>query len=156
ATSREHRRRIRSLTEQGTIGSGGLSADMAVPIAQPVPAAEAGTFRALRYHDYRYLWLGQLGHSASLWIEQVVRPLLVYQLTKSGLMVGLILAVRMLPALVFGVIGGAVADRYEKRRVLKYCQAVTLAMHLSLGLLLVTHVLQLWMVFVTALGSGAA
>jgi MFS family permease len=148
------------LAEQGTIG-GGMSAEVALPIAQPAPVAapaaeETGTFRALRYHDYRYLWLGQLGHSASLWMEQVVRPLLVYQLTHSGLLVGLALAVRMLPALVFGVVGGAVADRYDRRRVLMYCQSVTLSMHLLLGVLLVSGMFQLWIIFVTAFISGGA
>ncbi|MBI2165216.1 MAG: MFS transporter, partial [Chloroflexi bacterium] len=91
--------------------------------------AEGGrlsTLRALRHRNYRYLWLGQVGHSASLWMEQVVRPLLILELTHSAMMVGLVVVVRMLPVLTFGLVAGAVADRYDRRRVLMYCQAVAL------------------------------
>jgi hypothetical protein len=68
------------------------------------------TFRALRYPSYRYLWLGQLGHSAAMWMEQVARPLLVLELTGSALQVGLVISLRMLPQLVFGFLAGVIAD----------------------------------------------
>lgn len=114
------------------------------------------TFRAFRNRSYRYLWLGQVGHSASIWMEQVVRPLLVLHLTGSALQVGLLVAVRMAPLLIFGLIAGAVADRYNKRRVMLGCQIGALLMQLTLGLLILSGLVEVWHVFVTGFLSGAA
>lgn len=116
----------------------------------------SGTFRTLRHRDFRYLWLGQIGHAASLWMEQVVRPLLTLYLTGSPFQVGLVVAVRLAPVLVFGLLAGVVADRYNKRRVLMYCQAVTLLMHALLGALIVGGLIETWHVYATAVVSGAA
>ena len=93
----------------------------------------SGTFRALRFPGYRYLWLGQLGHSATMWMEQVVRPLLILELTGSALQVGLVVSVRMIPQLLFGLLAGVIADRYNKRLVLMSSQLVTMIMHLILA-----------------------
>jgi MFS transporter, DHA1 family, staphyloferrin A biosynthesis exporter len=115
-----------------------------------------GTFRALRHRNYRLLWLGQMGHSASLWMEQVVRPVLVYELTESALLVSFVVFMRMIPVLLFGVLAGVVADRYDKRRILSSAQAVTMAMHFLLAVLVLTGVVAVWQIFVTAMISGAA
>jgi MFS family permease len=114
------------------------------------------TFRALRFPGYRYLWLGQLGHSATMWMEQVVRPLLILELTHSPLQVGFVVAVRMVPQLLFGLLAGVVADRYNKRRVLMSSQVVTMTMHLVLALLILTRRIEVWQVFVTAFISGGS
>lgn len=119
-------------------------------------SGQVSTFRALRNRNYRYLWLGQLGHSASQWMEQVVRPLLMLHLTGSALQVGLVVAIRMVPLLALGLLAGVVADRYDKRRVLMYSQAVTLLAHLVLGLLLISDLIRPWHVFFTAFISGGA
>lgn len=114
------------------------------------------TFRALRYPDYRYMWLGQLGHSAAVWMEQVIRPLLILELTGSPLQVGLVVAVRMAPQLLFGLLAGAAADRYDKRLILMATQSVTLAMHLLLAGLIFAGRLDVWHVFITAFISGSS
>ena len=115
-----------------------------------------GTFRALRFPDYRYLWLGQLGHSATMWMEQVVRPLLILELTHSALQVGFVVAVRMVPQFLFGLLAGVVADRYNKRMVLMVSQIVTMLMHLILAVLILTGKFAVWHVFVTAFISGGS
>src|SRR5439155_16635872 len=105
---------------------------VAVPLGQPTYTARRfSTFRALRNRNYRMLWLGQIGHSASVWMEQVARPLLTLALTGSALQVGLVVAIRMVPVLAFGLIAGVVADRYDKRRILMYSQTATMLMHLA-------------------------
>lgn len=114
------------------------------------------TFRALHYPGYRYLWLGQLGHSAAMWMEQVVRPLLVLELTHSPLQVGLVVSVRMIPQLLFGLLAGVIADRYDKRRVLMISQIITMIMHFILALLLLSKRISVWHVFVTAFISGGS
>ena len=57
------------------------------------------TFRALRHRNYRYLWLGQTGHSATLWMDQVARAVLILELTDSAFMLSLVIATRLVPIL---------------------------------------------------------
>lgn len=125
--------------------------------ATPAPRApRLRTFASLRYRDFRYLWMGHIGNSASLWMEQVARPLLMLQLTDSALQVGSIVAVRSFPQIGFGILAGAVADRYDKRLVLMASQVVTLLVHLIIGLLMVTNRVEIWHVYVTGVIAGAA
>ena len=130
--------------------TGGVTARL--PVRKKLPE----TFRALRYPGYRYMWLGQMGHSAAMWMEQVVRPLLILELTGSAVQVGLVIAVRMVPQFVFGLLAGVIADRYNKKRVLILSQSLTLSMHLTLALLILTGAIQIWHIFVTAFISGAS
>ena len=57
------------------------------------------------------------------WMQSIAQPWLVLQLTHSGFLVGLVLAVQYLPMLVAGPFGGLIADRFPKRRVLQVTQA---------------------------------
>ena len=56
-----------------------------------------------------YLWLGQTTHSGALWIDMVVRPLLVLDLTGSPLHLGMVMASRALPNMMLSVFAGVVA-----------------------------------------------
>lgn len=91
-----------------------------------------------------------------MWMEQVVRPVLVLEMTHSAFWVGFVVFLRMLPVLLFGVLAGVVADRYDKRRILASCQLVTMAMHFVLAALVLSGRIELWQVFVTAVVSGGA
>jgi len=91
-----------------------------------------------------------------MWMEQVVRPLLILELTDSAVLVGLVISVRMIPQLVFGLLAGVVADRYNKKRILIVSKSVTLSMHLTLGLLVLSGNIQVWQIFVTAFITGAS
>jgi MFS family permease len=117
---------------------------------------QTSTFASLAHREYRLLWLGQLGASASLWMEQVARPLLIYSLTGSPLWVGLIAATRMLPQLLLGIFAGVIADRVDKRQILLRSQLITLSMHTLTALLLLRGSLEPWMVFVTTFISGSS
>jgi len=116
----------------------------------------ATTFRALRHRNYRLLWLGQTGHSATLWMDQVARAVLILELTDSALMLSLVVATRLVPILLFGLIAGAVADRSDRKQVLMTTQFVTFATHLFLGVAVTVGFIQAWQVFVTAFVAGTA
>ncbi len=120
------------------------------------PAARGQTFSSLAYRGFRLLWIGQIGNAASLWMEQVVRPLLMLDLTGSPFQVGGVIAARTMPQLGFGLIAGAMADRYDKRLVLMVSQVVTLLMHLTIGLLVVADRVETWHVYATGVVSGGA
>ncbi|MEX0785601.1 MAG: MFS transporter, partial [Dehalococcoidia bacterium] len=111
------------------------------------------TFSSLQYRDFRLLWLGQVGHAASLWMEQIVRPLLILQLTDSALMVGLVVAARMLPMLIFGLVAGVAADRLDRKRILLATQWVTMSMHALMAVLVFAGVIAPWHVFATTFVS---
>lgn len=116
----------------------------------------ARTFRALRHRDYRYLWFGQVGHSAALWMDQVARAVLVLQLTDSALALSLVIATRLVPILLFGLLAGAIADRSDKKKILMGTQWVTFATHVFLGVAVLAGFIEVWHVFATAFVAGTA
>lgn len=102
------------------------------------------------------LWLGQTGHSATLWMDQVARAVLILHLTDSALVLSLVIATRLVPILLFGLLAGAIADRYDKKRILMSTQCVSLCCHLFLGIVTITGVVEVWHVFATAAVAGTA
>ncbi len=128
----------------------------AAPIDSSLPRQKLKTFDSLQYRDFRLLWLGQIGASASQWMEQIARPLLILALTDSAIWVGLVAATRMLPMLIIGTWAGVVADRVDKRKILLSTQLVTLSMHLVTAALILTHTIEPWMVLVTSFVSGSS
>lgn len=127
-----------------------------LPEAASRPTRLPATFASLAYRDYRLLWLGQLGHSASLWMEQIVRPVLILQLTDSALMVGLVVAARMTPMLLFGLLAGVAADRFDRKRILLTTQFVTMSVHFLMAFLVLSDSIRAWHVFVTTFVSGTS
>ena len=77
-----------------------------------------------------YLWLGQTTHSGALWIDMVVRPLLVLDLTGSPLHLGMVMASRALPNMMLSVFAGVVADSFNRRTVLMVTKILILLIFL--------------------------
>ncbi len=114
-------------------------------------------FRALAYRNYRLLWLGQTGHSATLWMDQVARAVLILDLTdNSPTMLSLVIATRLAPILVFGLLAGAIADRYDKKKILLSTQWVSTLCHVFIGTMCLTGAVEVWHVFLTAGVAGTA
>ena len=88
--------------------------------------AGLSTFESLRLRDFRLFWLGQASTSMGQDMDQVSRAWLMYQITGSALQLGLVMAVRGFPLLFFGVIAGAVADKYGRKRQLIIAQGLSL------------------------------
>ena len=114
------------------------------------------TFRALRNRDYRLLWIGQVGHSGSLWVEAIARSWLIWEMTGSATLLATVNLLRALPMLGFGLFAGVSADRFDKRKILIICQICTLANKLVLAILIVTGVVEVWHVLLTAFLMGAS
>ena len=83
-----------------------------------------------KYRDFRLLFIGQVVSFLGTMITYVAVPYQVYELTKSNLMVGLLGTVQPVPVLIFGLIGGSVADAMDRRRLLLISEAL-----MSLGAL---------------------
>ncbi|MBI4236356.1 MAG: MFS transporter, partial [Chloroflexi bacterium] len=112
------------------------------------------TFDSLRIRDYRLLWMGQLGTTMGQWMDQVTRGWLIYELTGSALQLGFAMAARGLPLLFFGIIGGAVADRYGRKPQLVIAQVTNAALNLLLATLVLTRHVLPWHVYVTGFLAG--
>jgi MFS family permease len=111
-------------------------------------------FAALAVPNFRLYLAGQAVSLTGTWMQVVAQSWLVLQLTRSGTLLGLVAAVQFLPVLLLGPYGGLLADRAGKRRLLLATQTLLGVLALALGLLTVTHVVRLWMVFVIALALG--
>src|ERR1044071_1387690 len=88
--------------------------------SQPRPRRFAlpSAFASLRHRNYRLLWIGTVISNSGDWMDQVALNWLVYQLTGSGVSLGLLNLCRLLPILVFTLLGGVVADRFERRKLM--------------------------------------
>jgi MFS family permease len=109
---------------------------------------------ALRHRNYRLFLTGQIISTVGTWMQSVAMPWLALELTGSALLVGLVLAAQFLPVLVGGPLGGVVADRYRKRRVLLATQSLFMIPSFVLFAVSATGHAQYWMVVVAAFATG--
>lgn len=115
------------------------------------------TFQSLTVRNYRLFATGQLVKLIGVWTMFVTQDWLVLQLSgNSATAVGFTVAMQFGPILLFTLVGGALADRYDKRKLLLAANSVFATLAISLALLVVTGVVQLWQVFVVAAGMGIA
>jgi MFS family permease len=111
-------------------------------------------FRSLRVRNYRLYAGGQLVSLTGTWMQRVAQDWLVLELTNSGTALGIVTALQFLPSLLFGLWGGLLADRYDKRKLLLATQSGLALVALILGVLDVTGIVQYWQVLVLALALG--
>jgi MFS family permease len=117
-------------------------------------ALGARTFSSLRVRNYRYYFAGQSVSLVGTWMQSIAQSWLVFTLTHSGTDVGLITAVQTLPILLLGPVGGTIADRFGKYRILLATQALAGVQAAVLSVLALTGTLQLWELFVMAASLG--
>ncbi|MEA2460295.1 MAG: hypothetical protein QOH90_472 [Actinomycetota bacterium] len=120
----------------------------------PLTRAAGKTFRSLRIRNYRLYFAGQIVSMSGTWMQIVAQSWLVLRLTGSGVALGLITALQFVPVLVAGAWGGTLADRFDKRMLATWTQVVAAVLALSLGLVVATGVVELWMVYVFAFLLG--
>lgn len=84
------------------------------------------------YREYRLLWLGELVSHTGRHITVVALPFQVYSLTRSALAVGMIGLVQLVPLVAFSLVGGAVADRMDRRRLLMWTESALAATSIML------------------------
>jgi len=117
-------------------------------------------FESLHHRNYRLLWIGSLISSSGDWMDQVALNWLVYELTGSAFSLGLLNLCRLVPILVFTLIGGVVADRFERRRLLFVTQTVAMLLAFALAILVSTGIIYrdtqagFVMVLIVAIGRG--
>jgi MFS family permease len=111
-------------------------------------------FRALRYRNFRLYWMGQLVSLIGTWMQSVAQGWLMHRLTASAFMLGLLGFVQFLPVLLFSLLAGVVADRFDKRRLLLLTQTAFLVQAGLLAAFVTAGAVQPWMLLVFAFAYG--
>jgi len=141
------------------------ASDASEPFAAPPDWPEPGppltvrgalrrTFGSLDSRNYRLFFAGDLVSYIGSWMQTMAEAWLVLKLTGSGVAVGATFAFRFLPVLLFGLWGGVIADRFDRRKVLLVTQTLSALLGVALWLIALTGVVQVWMVFALAVALG--
>jgi MFS family permease len=106
--------------------------------------------RALRHRNYRLFVSGQLISLIGTWMQTVAESWLVYRLTGSALLLGVVGFANRIPVFLFSTVGGAVADRYNRHHIVIATQAASMCLAALLAILTLTHLIQVWHVMAIA------
>ena len=114
--------------------------------ADALPAA----LRSLRHRNYQLFFGGQLVSLSGTWMQSVAQSWLIYRLTGSAVLLGLVGFSGQIPVFLLAPIGGAVADRYNRQRILVATQSVAMLLALVLAALTLTNHVREWHIFTLA------
>src|SRR5690349_15188066 len=113
-------------------------------------------FKAFHYRDFRLMWIGACTSSVGTWMQIVAQGWLIYRLSHSSFLLGLDQFLAGIPIFLFSLIGGVVADRAERRRILMISQYIQMASAAILTALVATGFVQVWEILCLSFVSGLA
>lgn len=123
----------------------------------PKPSGLGYALRALKTRDYLIFWLGALVSNSGTWLHSVAVPFVLFQLTRSASWVGLATFAAFIPLMALAPLGGMLADRYSRKRVLLIGQGLAAVFALMLWLLWITgEATPVLILVVTGLGGVAS
>lgn len=114
------------------------------------------TFRALKHRNFQLFFAGQFISLTGTWMQSVAQSWLVYRLTGSVVLLGMIGFAGQIPVFLIAPFGGAVADRFDRRKILVVTQSCAMLTAFVLAILTLTGNIQVWHLFVLALCFGLA
>ncbi|OLN31579.1 MFS transporter [Desulfosporosinus metallidurans] len=112
------------------------------------------SFPALIHVNFRIYWLGQCVSLIGTWMQNIGQTWLVFSLTGSPLLLGLLGAVQFLPITIFSLFAGVVIDKYPKKKILIITQFLSMILAFSLSALVFTHTVKYGYVLILALILG--
>ena len=114
----------------------------------PPPESErVHPLASLAFRDYRLLFIGGIFSGSANQMRQAFNLYLVYDLSESALLVGFTGIFQVIPALTLGLFAGALADVFDRRRMLMVVNALSMVPPLGIGALLLTENLEVWHIF---------
>jgi predicted MFS family arabinose efflux permease len=113
-------------------------------------------FKAFRYRDFRLMWFGACTSSVGTWMQIVAQGWLIYRLSHSAFLLALDQFLGGIPIFLFSLIGGVVADRVERRKILLGSQYVQMATAGVLTILVATGLVHVWHILCLSFISGFA
>ncbi len=140
-------RRFRGETTGQEGGSGRPTPGVGIDGGGAREGVFATTFASLRYRNFTFLWLGQLTHAFALWIDMLAKPLFILHLGGTAADLGLILVARTVPAVIFGMLAGVIADNFNRRMVLVLTKIAVFGLSVGFTALVVLGIAEMWHVF---------
>src|SRR5450755_2760376 len=113
-------------------------------------------FKAFQYRDFRLMWIGACTSSIGTWMQIVAQGWLVYRLSHSAFLLALDQFLGGIPIFLFSLIGGVVADRVERRKILLGSQYLQMASAGMLTILVTTGLVHVWHILCLSFISGFA
>jgi len=128
------------------------------PGAVPGPAEPflQRTLAAFSYRDFRVLWFGAFTSTVGTWMQKVAQSWLVFDLTKSSFFLGLDDFLGQLPILLFTLVGGVIADRHDRRRLLLGSQYIQMTAAFILAGLVFFSYVHIWQILALSFVTGFA
>ncbi len=111
--------------------------------------------RSLRYRNFQLFFSGQLVSLVGTWMQNVAQAWLVYRLTGSAVLLGAVGFAGQIPIFLLATVGGVVADRYSRHRVVVATQTASLLLAFALAALTLTGAVHIWHIFTLAALLGA-
>jgi MFS family permease len=111
---------------------------------------------AFTYRDFRVQWFGACTSSIGTWTQSAAQSWMILSLTNSPFYLGLDPFLQQLPIMLFTLIGGVLADRYDRRRTLLTSQYIQMAAAALLGLLVILGLVKIWHILALSFCTGLA
>ena len=127
-----------------------------ISISRRRTAGVPPTFRALRHRNFRLFFFGQLISLVGTWMQMIAQQWLVYRLTGSATMLGVVSLMGLIPVLPLSLWGGSLADRISKRTIIVCTQTTMMVLAFVLAALSWTGTVQVWHVMFLSVLLGAA
>lgn len=127
------------------------------PVSEPAERRSrlfGETFRAMEYPLFRRFWLGAFLSFTGSWVQMVAHGWLVYDLTRSELWLGVTSFVGTMPMLILGLFGGAIADRFNRKKILYCTQSMFALSALTLATLTLTNHINIYVILVLSFING--
>jgi MFS family permease len=133
---------------------GDQARDSSSPLSAPPRGRLAHAFRSLHHRNFQLFFGGQLISLVGTWMQSVAQSWLVYRLTGSALLLGTIGFASQIPVFLVAPIGGTVADRHNRHRLVIATQTASMVLAFILAWLTLSGRIQVWELFVLASALG--
>jgi MFS family permease len=111
-------------------------------------------FRSLQYRNYRLFFSGQSISLIGTWMQRIAMPWLVYHLTGSALLLGIVAFAGQIPSFLLSPVAGVITDRWDRYKVLLVTQIISMIQAALLAWLCLSGRIQIWEIIVLSIGLG--
>jgi MFS family permease len=113
------------------------------------------TYKSFKSRDFFFLWLGMLTLMFGMNMQMLVRSYFVYELENSGMLLGLVNAGSAIPMLTLALVGGVIADRLNKKRIIQAGQVLAGIVSLVVAILILTETVTWIHLLIASIAQGA-
>lgn len=118
------------------------------------PSGASFMFRALKHRNYRLFFTGQGISMIGTWMTRIATGWLVYKLTGSALMLGVVGFAGQIPSFLLAPIAGVMVDRWDRHRLLVVTQVLAMVQSLAVGVLALTGLIEVWHIIALSIFQG--